>query len=168
MGIALTRTLSHFDNRGNAAMVDVGAKDHTNRVAVARGSILMLPATYRRIRGGKAEKGDVLGIARIAAIQAAKRTSDLIPLCHPLLINHASVEFEFDKKQSSISLIATVSATGNTGVEMEALTSVSIGLLTVYDMCKSVDRAMSIHSIMVIEKSGGKSGHFRNPHSKLL
>jgi len=148
-------------------MVDVGGKHQTNRVAVARGSICMLPATFRRIRGGKAEKGDVLGIARIAAIQAAKRASDLIPLCHPLLISHASVEFEFDsdRKQPSIAIIATVSANGTTGVEMEALTSVSVGLLTIYDMCKAVDRAMTIRSIMLIEKSGGKSGHFRHPHS---
>jgi len=147
-------------------MVDVSTKPSTFRVAVACGSIRMLPATYRRIRASKAEKGDVLGIARIAAIQAAKRTSDLIPLCHPLQISHASVEFEFDRLQSNIALVATVSATGVTGVEMEALTAVSIGLLTVYDMCKSVDRAMRIHSIMLVEKAGGKSGHFQHRLSK--
>jgi len=165
-GTVLPRSFSHFDNRGNATMVDVSKKPSTFRVAVACGSIRMLPATYRRIRAGKTEKGDVLGIARIAAIQATKRTSDLIPLCHPLRINHAGVEFQFDKQQSSIKLIATVSSTGATGVEMEALIAVSIGLLTVYDMCKSVDRAMRIKSIMLVEKSGGKSGNFKHPRSK--
>jgi cyclic pyranopterin phosphate synthase len=153
-------TLTHFDAHGQAHMVDVGAKDQTHRVARASGSIRMLPATFELIRSGSSKKGDVIGIARIAAIQAAKRTSDLIPLCHPLAITRVAAEFELDGAGPAVRLEVTVETLGRTGVEMEALTAVSVGLLTVYDMCKAVDRGMQIESIGLVEKSGGKSGHF--------
>ncbi len=143
-------------------MVDVGAKDETHRVARASGRILMQPATLTRIRRGTAEKGDVLGIARIAAIQAAKRTSDLIPLAHPLALTRVAVEFNVDGgRKASVECIATVETVGRTGVEMEALTAVAAGLLTIYDMCKAVDRGMSIGAISLVEKQGGRSGHWR-------
>jgi cyclic pyranopterin phosphate synthase len=141
-------------------MVDVGAKDETHRVARASGGIVMLPATLAQITGGSAKKGDVLGVARIAAIQGAKRTAELIPLCHPLALTKVSVEFEVDEQTFTITCVATVETLGRTGVEMEALTAVSIGLLTIYDMCKAVDRGMRIDSISVLEKSGGRSGHW--------
>jgi len=144
-------------------MVDVSEKTESHRIATASGTISMLPATFRQISKGKSEKGDVLGVARIAAIQGAKRTSELIPLCHPLQISKVSIEFKRDSTRSQLSLTATVSATGRTGVEMEALTAVSVGLLTVYDMCKAIDRGMKIESIFLMEKSGGRSGHFLNP-----
>lgn len=156
-------SLSHFDKNGQAIMVDVSEKTESHRIATASGTISMLPATFRQISKGKSEKGDVLGVARIAAIQGAKRTSELIPLCHPLQISKVSIEFKRDSTRSQLSLTATVSATGRTGVEMEALTAVSVGLLTVYDMCKAIDRGMKIESIFLIEKSGGRSGHFLNP-----
>jgi cyclic pyranopterin phosphate synthase len=154
--------LTHFDATGQAHMVDVGAKADTKRVAVATGSIRMLPATVALIQSGNAKKGDVLGIARIAAIMASKRTSDLIPLCHPLALTHVSAEFDIDAAQSSIHCTVRAETGGKTGVEMEALTAVQIGLLTIYDMCKAVDRGMVMGEIKLLEKMGGKSGHWRS------
>jgi cyclic pyranopterin phosphate synthase len=142
-------------------MVGVGEKPETRRLARASGVIEMASETFETIVTGGAKKGDVLGVARIAAIQAAKRTSDLIPLCHPLNITRVAAEFSPDKRASAIRLIVTVETLGRTGVEMEALTAVSVGLLTIYDMCKAVDRAMIISDIKLLEKSGGRSGHFR-------
>jgi cyclic pyranopterin phosphate synthase len=150
--------LNHFDATGQAHMVDVGAKQETHRVAVASGSITMKPETLAIILSGTAKKGDVLGIARIAAIMAAKRTSDLVPLCHPLALTRVTVDFETDVAGSSVHCRAQVETYGKTGVEMEALTSVQVGLLTVYDMCKAVDRGMVMSNIRVMEKHGGKSG----------
>jgi cyclic pyranopterin phosphate synthase len=150
--------LTHFDAHGQAHMVDVSAKAETHRVARAGGVIRMLPATLALIESGHAKKGDVIGVARIAAIQAAKRTSELIPLCHPLPITRVAVEFEVDAATSSVRCIAQVETFGRTGVEMEALTAVQIGLLTVYDMCKAADRGMVMGEIRVLEKHGGKSG----------
>jgi len=150
--------LSHFDAAGQAHMVDVGGKQDTHRSAVAAGTIRMQPATLALIVSGNARKGDVLGIARIAAIMAAKRTSDLIPLCHPLALTRVTVDFEVDQAASSVHCRAQVDTTGKTGVEMEALTSVQIGLLTIYDMCKAVDRGMVMTNVRVLEKHGGKSG----------
>ena len=141
-------------------MVDVASKDETHRVARASGRITMRPATLQRIADGTAKKGDVLGIARIAAIQAAKRTSDLIPLCHPLALTKVAVEFKLLPKSRAVECAATVETVGRTGVEMEALTAVAAGLLTIYDMCKAVDRAMTIESVGLLEKSGGRSGHW--------
>lgn len=141
-------------------MVDVGAKDATRRVARAAGRIVMQAATLALIRKGSAKKGDVLGIARIAAIQAAKRTADLIPLAHPLPITHVAVAFEFDVRNSAIEIEVTAETRARTGVEMEALAAVAIGLLTIYDMCKSADRGMRIEAVRLLEKSGGKSGHW--------
>ncbi len=156
---------THFDESGRAVMVDVAGKDDTRRVAVARGQILMLPDTLERILGGQAAKGDVLGIARIAAIQATKRASELIPLCHPIALTRASVEFDHDKAASTIICTVTAETVGKTGVEMEALTGVSIALLTIYDMCKAVDRGMVMGEIRLLEKLGGKSGHWRAAHT---
>ena len=153
--------LTHFDRRGQAHMVDVGTKAETRRVAVACGSIVMQPETFRRIAGGRASKGDVLGVARIAAIQAAKRTPELIPLAHPIPLTRVAVEFEFDQERSAITLVATTECRGRTGVEMEALVAASVGLLTVYDMCKSADRGMRMEGIRLLEKRGGKSGAWR-------
>lgn len=150
--------LTHFDARGQAHMVDVAAKGETHRVARAGGTIRMQPATFALIAGGQAKKGDVIGIARIAAIQAAKRTADLVPLCHPLPITRVAVDFELDAADSAVHCIAQVETLGRTGVEMEALTAVQIGLLTVYDMCKAADRGMVMGDIKVLEKHGGKSG----------
>lgn len=150
--------LTHFDAEGQAHMVDVGAKTATHRVARARGSIRMRPETLALIASGQARKGDVIGVARIAAIQATKRTSELIPLCHPLPITHVAVEFEVDAVGSAVHCTAQVETFGSTGVEMEALTAVQVGLLTVYDMCKAVDRGMVIGDIRLLEKRGGKSG----------
>jgi cyclic pyranopterin phosphate synthase len=150
--------LTHFGAHGQAHMVDVAAKAETHRVARAAGRIRMLPATLKLIAAGTAKKGDVLGIARIAAIQAAKRTSDWIPLCHPLALTHVNIEFKLDRKAVAVDCIATVETTGRTGVEMEALTAVAAGLLTIYDMCKAVDRGMCLETIALYEKSGGKSG----------
>ena len=154
----MNSTLTHFDAQGQAHMVDVAAKDVTHRVARATGHISMLPATLTLIINGTAKKGDVLGIARIAAIQAAKRTADLIPLCHPLPLTHVSVKFALDEAQSAVHCSAQVETLGRTGVEMEALTAVQIGLLTIYDMCKAVDRGMVMGGIKVLTKQGGKSG----------
>ena len=150
--------LTHFDAQGQAHMGDVMAKAETHRIARASGVIRMLPATLALIEGGHAKKGDVIGVARIAAIQAAKRTADLIPLCHPLPITRVTVEFELDAAASSVRCTAQVETLGRTGVEMEALTAVQIGLLTVYDMCKAADRGMVMGEIRVLEKHGGKSG----------
>lgn len=141
-------------------MVDVAAKNETHRVARADGRIRMLPGTLRQILSGSARKGDVLGVARLAAIQAAKRTSDLIPLCHPLALTRIDIEFTIDRKASAVECLATVETVGRTGVEMEALTAVAAGLLTIYDMCKAVDRGMSVERIRLLEKKGGKSGHW--------
>lgn len=149
--------LTHFDATGQAHMVDVGSKDDTRRSAVAAGTIRMQSATLALIMSGNAKKGDVLGIARIAAIMAAKRTGDLIPLCHPLALTHVSVEFETDAASSSVRCTARVETFGKTGVEMEALTAVQVGLLTVYDMSKAVDKTMVMTDICVTEKRGGKS-----------
>ncbi len=156
-------SLTHFDSQGQAHMVDVAAKAETHRVARATGHIDMLPATFELIASGTAKKGDVIGIARIAAIQAAKRTSDLIPLCHPLPITRVTVEFQMDRDSSRVHCTAQVETLGRTGVEMEALTAVQVGLLTVYDMCKAADRGMVMGGIRVLEKSGGKSGHWTAP-----
>lgn len=156
--------LTHFDAQGQAHMVDVAAKPATHRVAVAIGRIEMLPETLALIEAGTAKKGDVLGIARIAGIQAAKKTSDLIPLCHPLALTRVAIEFEaasgLQVGAIGIACSAKVETVGPTGVEMEALTAVQIALLTIYDMCKAVDRGMVIHGVRVIEKHGGKSGSF--------
>jgi cyclic pyranopterin monophosphate synthase len=150
--------LTHFDAGGQAHMVDVGAKSETHRVAVATGTICMKPETLAIVQSGTAKKGDVLGIARIAAIMASKRTSDLIPLCHPLALTKVSVDFDVDAGQSSVTCIVQAETYGKTGVEMEALTAVQVGLLTIYDMCKAVDRGMVMTDVRLIEKRGGKSG----------
>ena len=155
-----SKNLTHFDARGAAHMVDVADKAETRRVAVARGRIVMLPATLDHILAGDHKKGDVLGVARLAAIQGAKRTSDLIPLCHPLALTRVSVDFDVDRKESAVICTAQAETVGRTGVEMEALTAVAAGLLTVYDMCKAVDRGMQIENIRLLEKKGGKSGHW--------
>lgn len=154
------KKLSHFDSGGAAHMVDVGAKTASHRVAVASGRIAMRPATLRQVAAGRAKKGDVLGIARIAAIQAAKRTPELIPLAHPIALTRVSVDFHLDRKKSAIGLTARVECRGQTGVEMEALTAVAVGLLTIYDMLKAVDRGMTLGEIRLEEKRGGKSGVF--------
>jgi cyclic pyranopterin phosphate synthase len=157
----LAPQLTHFDRKGSAHMVDVGAKDETHRVAVAAGRIAMRPATFRMVVEGSAAKGDVLGVARIAAIQAAKRTAELVPLAHPIALTRVAADFSFDAARREITLTATVECRGRTGVEMEALTAVAVGLLTVYDMVKAVDRGMVIRDLRLEEKRGGKSGHFR-------
>ena len=150
--------LTHFDRRGEAHMVDVGAKAETQRIAIATGRITMKPGTLALVASGTAKKGDVLGVARIAAIQGAKRTSDLIPLCHPIALTRVAVDLAVDPSASCVVCTATVATTGRTGVEMEALTAVQVGLLTVYDMCKAVDRGMTIDGVRLLEKRGGKSG----------
>jgi len=153
--------LTHFNAGGEAHMVDVGAKDATRRLARAGGRITMLPGTLKLIAAGTSAKGDVLGTARIAAIQAAKRTSELIPLCHPLALTSVEVAFTLHRKASAIDCVATVETVGRTGVEMEALTAVAVALLTIYDMCKAVDRGMRCEQIGLLEKKGGKSGHWQ-------
>ncbi|MCS7101189.1 MAG: cyclic pyranopterin monophosphate synthase MoaC [Burkholderiaceae bacterium] len=155
--------LTHFDAGGAAHMVDVGEKAVTHRVAVAGGRIRMQPSTWALVRAGSAQKGDVLGVARIAAIQAAKKTAELIPLCHPLAITRIAVDFTLDEPQHAIDCRAQVETRGQTGVEMEALTAVSVALLTIYDMCKAVDRGMTIESVRLLEKRGGKSGEWHAP-----
>ena len=161
MGRKLSPKLTHFDHKGSAHMVDVGAKDETHRVAVASGRIAMRPATFRTVVEGGAAKGDVLGVARIAAIQAAKRTAELVPLAHPIAITRVAADFRFDAARSEIVLVATVECRGRTGVEMEALTAAAVGLLTIYDMVKAVDRGMLIRELRLEEKRGGKSGRYR-------
>ena len=157
----MTNKLTHFDRKGSAHMVDVGAKDSTHRVALASGRIRMQPATFRLVAAGKAKKGDVLGIARIAAIQAAKRAPELIPLAHPIALTRVAVEFELARKSSSIVIRASVECRGPTGVEMEALTAAAVGLLTIYDMVKAVDRGMTLTDVRLEHKAGGKSGVYR-------
>ncbi len=154
--------LTHFDSRGQAHMVDVVDKRETHRIARAGGSIFMQPETLAKIAEGGAKKGDVLGVARIAAIQAAKRTAELIPLCHPLALTRVGVEFTVDQSRAAVDCIATAETVGRTGVEMEALTAVAAALLTIYDMCKAADRGMHMEHIRLLEKQGGKSGHWTN------
>ncbi len=154
--------LTHFDAAGAAIMVDVHTKAETHRIARAGGHIRMKPETFALIRDGRAGKGDVVGIARVAAIQATKRTGELIPLCHPLALTRVSVEFSLAADLPGVQCEVTVETVGRTGVEMEALTGVAVGLLTVYDMCKAVDRGMMIENIRVLEKQGGKSGHWQS------
>ena len=151
---------THFDAAGNAAMVDVTAKPVTDRIATARARVAMQPETLAMIQAGTAKKGDVLGVARLAGIMAAKRTADLIPLCHPLPVTAVTVDLTPDPVANTVEIAATVRTTGQTGVEMEALTAASIAALTVYDMCKAVDRSMRIEGIRVTHKAGGKSGDF--------
>ena len=154
-------TLTHFDNSGQAHMVDVGAKAETERLARAAGTVTMQPATLALVKAGSSKKGDILGVARIAAIQAAKRTADLIPLCHPLPLTRVAVDFTVDDAACAVTCEVTTQTVGRTGVEMEALAAVAIGLLTIYDMCKAVDRGMRITGIGLVEKAGGKSGHWK-------
>ncbi|MBN46743.1 MULTISPECIES: cyclic pyranopterin monophosphate synthase MoaC [unclassified Methylophaga] len=153
--------LTHFNQAGEAHMVDVGDKAVTQRKAIATGRIIMLPETLKLIEQGNHKKGDVLGIARIAGIMAAKRTSDLIPLCHPLALTKVSVEFVMDAANNAVNCQAEVATSGQTGVEMEALTAVQVALLTIYDMCKAVDRGMVMTDVCLLEKAGGKSGHWQ-------
>jgi len=157
--------LTHFDAAGQAHMVDVGSKNETHRVAIATGTIRMKAETLAIIQSGSAKKGDVLGIARVAAIMGAKRTSDLVPLCHPLALTRVAVDFAVDSSQARVTCTAQVETFGKTGVEMEALTAVQIGLLTIYDMCKAVDRGMVMTEVRVLEKHGGKSGDWVSEES---
>jgi cyclic pyranopterin phosphate synthase len=156
----MTGELTHFDAQGRARMVDVSDKDATARVAVARGTVTMAPETLRRISGGEIAKGDVLAVARLAGIMAAKRTHELIPLCHPLALTAVELDLSADPARDAVDIEARVRTTGKTGVEMEALTAVSVAALTVYDMCKAIDRAMRIGDIRLAHKSGGKSGTY--------
>jgi cyclic pyranopterin phosphate synthase len=156
----MSRKLTHFDNSGNAHMVDVGAKGETERVAVARASVTMQAATLKLIRDKKAAKGDVLAVAQLAGIMAAKKTPELIPLCHPLSLSSVDVKLSLDSTRHAVDIEATCKLKGRTGVEMEALTAASVAALTVYDMCKSVDRGMVISEVKLVHKSGGKSGTF--------
>ena len=166
--------LTHFDEQGNAWMVDVSEKDHTHRIAVAEGFIAINDAIYERIQGGTMKKGDVLSVAQLAAIMGAKQTSSLIPLCHPLMLTKVEVHlidgespaFTTDTHNKAVKITATVKTTGQTGVEMEALTAVQVGLLTVYDMCKAIDKGMIMGPTYLVEKDGGKSGHFIRSSSK--
>ena len=153
--------LTHFDEDGAAVMVDVGAKAETERRAVAQGRVVMLPETLARIQDGGIKKGDVLSVAQLAGIMGAKKTPDLVPLCHPLALSHVSVQLEPDVEQSSLIITAECRLKGRTGVEMEALTAVSVAALTVYDMCKAMDKGMTLTDIRLLEKDGGKSGSFR-------
>lgn len=154
--------LTHLDEGGNARMIDVGQKPVTARVAVAKGEVHMLPETLELIRAGNIKKGDVLTVAKVAGISASKRTSELIPFCHPLAIEHISIDFELDSTLPGISITSTVSMTGKTGVEMEALTAVSIAALTIYDMAKAVEKTMSIQNVRLVRKTGGQSGDINN------
>ena len=156
------RTLTHIDRSGNASMVDVSAKPDTERIAVAVGSVVMQPETLRLVADNAFDKGDVLAVARIAGIMGAKQTSNLIPLCHPLPLSRIAVDFDLDSDASAVHITAEAKTTGKTGVEMEALTAVSISALTIYDMCKAVDRGMRIEGVRLTRKSGGQSGDFRN------
>lgn len=158
---SVTAALTHFDAQGQAWMVNIAGKAETHRLAKATGRITMLPATLRQIASGSAKKGDVLGIARIAGIQAAKQTSALIPLCHPLALTRVEIDFRIDRRQNAVTCTATAETLGRTGVEMEALTAASIALLTIYDMCKAADRGMRIETLHLQEKSGGKSGTWK-------
>ena len=153
--------LTHFDSKGDAVMVDVAAKPVTERVAVAGGSIVMKPETLARIREGQIAKGDVLAVARLAGIMAAKKTGDLIPLCHPIGLDAVSIEFALDDARAAVDITATCKVHGRTGVEMEAMCAVSVAALTIYDMCKAIDRGMRIGEVRLLRKSGGKSGDFQ-------
>jgi cyclic pyranopterin phosphate synthase len=153
--------LTHFDENGQAHMVNVGDKASTHRIAIATGKISMLSETFKMVEAGTHKKGDVLGIARIAGIQASKKTADLIPLCHPLALSHVSLKFQTNSKDNSITCQVRAETTGPTGVEMEALTAVQVALLTIYDMCKAVDRGMVMGDVRLLEKSGGKSGGWK-------
>ena len=155
------KTLSHFDADGNARMVDVGSKPDTRRVAIAGGEISMSAEAFAMLADGRIAKGDVLGVARVAGIMAAKKTPALIPLAHPIMINKVEIDFVKISKDCTIKIIAKVSTTGKTGVEMEALSSVSVAALTIYDMCKAVDKGMIIGKLRLLEKTGGKSGHYQ-------
>ena len=155
-------TLTHIDQSGNASMVDVSAKPDTERIAIAAGSVVMQPETLRLVADNAFDKGDVLAVARIAGIMGAKQTSNLIPLCHPLPLSRIAVDFDLDTNASAVHITAEAKTTGKTGVEMEALTAVSTAALTIYDMCKAVDRAMQIEGVRLIRKSGGQSGDYRN------
>ncbi len=152
--------LTHFDAAGHAHMVDVGAKADTKRLARAAGRIRMKPETFALVKTGTAKKGDVIGVARIAAIMASKKTAELVPLCHPIALTHVAVDFDLEEATNSVRCVATCETRGQTGVEMEAITAVEVGLLTVYDMLKAVDRFMVIGDIQLLEKDGGKSGHW--------
>jgi cyclic pyranopterin phosphate synthase len=163
MSTSPSRPLTHFDAHGQAHMVDVSAKEITHRVARACGVVRMQPETFALVQAGSAKKGDVIGVARLAAIQGAKRTSDLVPLCHPLPLTRVAVDFELDASASLIRCTAQVETVGRTGVEMEALAAVQIGLLTVYDMCKAADRTMVIDDVRLVEKRGGRSGDWIAP-----
>jgi cyclic pyranopterin phosphate synthase len=153
--------LTHLDKKGKAHMVDVSGKPYTDREAVARGAVIMKKETFSLIRKNALAKGDVLGAARIAGIMAAKKTSEFIPMCHPLNLTSVTIDFCFDTRKNRIDIESRVKVTGRTGVEMEAMTAVAVAALTIYDMCKSVDREMTISEILLLEKSGGKSGHFK-------
>ena len=153
--------LNHFNERGEAHMVDVGSKKATHRRAVAEGKITLQVETLQRVLDGDNRKGDVLAVARIAGIMAAKKTAELVPLCHPLALTHVDIEFETDQRNSTITCKSTVETTGVTGVEMEALTAVQISLLTIYDMCKAMDKGMTMQGIRLLNKSGGKSGEWQ-------
>lgn len=152
--------LNHFDEKGNAVMVDVSEKSETKRVAVAKGSIKVSKEIMNLIKTGNIKKGDVLGVSRVAGIMASKQTSNLIPMCHPLMINGANIDFELDEENSRVIIYSSVKTTGKTGVEMEALTAVSVAALTIYDMCKAVDKRMVIENIHLVSKTGGKNGEF--------
>lgn len=158
--------LTHFDRQGNARMVDVGQKQETDRIAVAHGFIYVNEEVFQAIKGGTAKKGDVLGVARVAGIMGAKRTSELIPLCHVLLLTKCSLDFVLHEKEQAVEAICTVKTTGKTGVEMEALTGVNVALLTIYDMCKAMDRAMVMKEICLLKKDGGKSGLYERKTEK--
>ncbi len=158
----MSDSFTHFNENGQAIMVGVGEKAETRRVAVAAGRIVMQPATLAMIVSGDTKKGDVLGVARLAGIMASKRTADLIPLCHPIALTRVTVDFEIDHPNQAIACQAAAETVGRTGVEMEALTAASVALLTIYDMCKAVDRGMAIENIRLLEKLGGKSGHWKS------
>jgi cyclic pyranopterin phosphate synthase len=159
---------THFDSAGNAIMVDVTDKPVTERIATASGKIKVNTEVFEAVKNGTAKKGDVLGTARIAGIMAAKRTYELIPMCHPLMLTKVTIDFEMEEESLSIKCICTAKLSGKTGVEMEALTGVSVALLTIYDMCKAIDRGMEMSEIHLVEKSGGKSGHFVRETGKQL
>jgi len=154
------KELTHFNREGRAHMVDVGNKEDTRRVAIAEGTVLMQPETLNMIKDNKIAKGDVLGVAQVAGIMAAKKTSEIIPMCHPLMLTGVEINFTINENENKIIIQSKVKTVGKTGVEMEALTAVAAAGLTIYDMCKAVDRGMAIESIYLLEKSGGKSGHF--------
>lgn len=156
----MNNELNHFDSKGNAIMVDVTEKNITQRQAIARGKIFVNKETYDRILQGNMAKGDVLAVARVAGIMATKKTSELIPMCHPLMLTKSQIDFEFNEEEKSITAISLVKLAGQTGVEMEALTGVNVALLTIYDMCKAIDKNMVISDIHLVEKTGGKSGKF--------